>query len=64
MVELADLKQAEPLFEALCAGGLAAAEITLRTAAGLDAIRQLVGRLPDGFHRCRDGAHHSRTPPG
>jgi 2-dehydro-3-deoxyphosphogluconate aldolase/(4S)-4-hydroxy-2-oxoglutarate aldolase len=30
VVELADLKQAEPLFEALCDGGLAAAEITLR----------------------------------
>jgi 2-dehydro-3-deoxyphosphogluconate aldolase/(4S)-4-hydroxy-2-oxoglutarate aldolase len=49
VVELADLKQAEPLFEALCDGGLAAAEITLRTAAGLDAIRHLVAAYPTGF---------------
>ena len=49
VVELADLKQAEPLFEALCDGGLAAAEITLRTAAGLDAIRRLVAAYPTGF---------------
>jgi 2-dehydro-3-deoxyphosphogluconate aldolase/(4S)-4-hydroxy-2-oxoglutarate aldolase len=49
VVELADLKQAEPLFEALCAGGLPAAEITLRTAAGLDAIRRLVEAYPAGL---------------
>jgi 2-dehydro-3-deoxyphosphogluconate aldolase/(4S)-4-hydroxy-2-oxoglutarate aldolase len=49
VVEVPDLKQAEPLFEALCAGGLPAAEITLRTSAGLDAIRLLVETYPDGF---------------
>ncbi len=49
VVELVDLKQAEPLFEALTAGGLPAAEITLRTAAGLDAIRVLVEAYPKGF---------------
>jgi 2-dehydro-3-deoxyphosphogluconate aldolase/(4S)-4-hydroxy-2-oxoglutarate aldolase len=38
VVELADLKQAEPLFEALCDGGLAAAEIT-----------HLVAAYPTGF---------------
>jgi 2-dehydro-3-deoxyphosphogluconate aldolase/(4S)-4-hydroxy-2-oxoglutarate aldolase len=49
VVELADLEQAEPLFEALLAGGLPAAEITLRTAAGLGAIRVLVDAYPTGF---------------
>jgi len=49
VVELPDLKLAEPLFEALSAGGLPAAEITLRTAAGLDGIRLLVEAFPTGF---------------
>ncbi|HMK97797.1 MAG TPA: bifunctional 4-hydroxy-2-oxoglutarate aldolase/2-dehydro-3-deoxy-phosphogluconate aldolase [Acidimicrobiales bacterium] len=49
VVELADSKQAEPLFEALCAGGLPAAELTLRTAAGLPAIGILAKAFPDGL---------------
>ncbi|MGH9104381.1 MAG: bifunctional 4-hydroxy-2-oxoglutarate aldolase/2-dehydro-3-deoxy-phosphogluconate aldolase [Acidimicrobiales bacterium] len=46
VVELPDAGQAVPLFEALCAGGLPAAEITLRTPAGLDAIRLLAKAYP------------------
>ena len=38
VVELGSLDQASPLLEALSLGGLPAAEITLRTAAGLPAI--------------------------
>ncbi len=49
VVELVDLSQAEPLFEALCAGGLPAAEVTLRTPAGLEAIGVLARAYPDGF---------------
>ena len=49
VVELPDVKLAEPLFEALSAGGLPAAEITLRTAAGLEGIRLLVEAYPTGF---------------
>lgn len=49
VVELADVEQAEPLFEALCAAGLPGAEITLRTPAGLEAIRRLARAYPDAF---------------
>jgi 2-dehydro-3-deoxyphosphogluconate aldolase/(4S)-4-hydroxy-2-oxoglutarate aldolase len=49
VVELSDIEQAEPLFEALCAGGLPALEVTLRTAPGLGAIRALTKKYPDGF---------------
>ncbi len=49
VVELADIKQAGPLLEALCAGGLPAAEITLRTPAGLEAIRCLTEAYPTAF---------------
>lgn len=49
VVELADVKQAQPLFEALSAAGLPAAEITLRTPAGLEAIDVLARAFPEGF---------------
>lgn len=49
VVELADVGQAEPLFEALSAGGLPAVEVTLRSAAGLEAIAVLRKAYPDGF---------------
>jgi 2-dehydro-3-deoxyphosphogluconate aldolase/(4S)-4-hydroxy-2-oxoglutarate aldolase len=49
VVELAEVEQAAPLFKALSAGGLPAAEITLRSAAGLEAIRVLVRAFPDAF---------------
>jgi 2-dehydro-3-deoxyphosphogluconate aldolase/(4S)-4-hydroxy-2-oxoglutarate aldolase len=47
VVELPTLDAAAPLAEALVAGGMPAAEITLRTDAGLAAIRQLRERRPD-----------------
>ena len=46
VVVLDDAAQAVPLGEALLAGGLDVVEVTLRTAAGLEAIRRL-GALPD-----------------
>jgi 2-dehydro-3-deoxyphosphogluconate aldolase / (4S)-4-hydroxy-2-oxoglutarate aldolase len=42
-----DAKQAAPLAEALVAGGLPALEVTLRTPAALDAIREMA-RVPGG----------------
>jgi len=41
VVELRDADDAAPLLDALTAGGCGVAEITLRTDAGLDAIRAL-----------------------
>lgn len=49
VVELPDVALARPLFEALSAGGLPAAEITLRTPAGLEALGLLAEAYPDGF---------------
>ncbi|HTV12234.1 MAG TPA: bifunctional 4-hydroxy-2-oxoglutarate aldolase/2-dehydro-3-deoxy-phosphogluconate aldolase [Acidimicrobiales bacterium] len=49
VVELVNVRQAEPMFEALCAAGLPAAEVTLRTAAGLEAVRILAKAFPEGF---------------
>lgn len=42
-----DLDKAVPLAKALVAGGLRALEITLRTAAALDAIRAVADAVPD-----------------
>jgi 2-dehydro-3-deoxyphosphogluconate aldolase/(4S)-4-hydroxy-2-oxoglutarate aldolase len=47
VVEIADVRQAVPLGEALIAGGLPCAEITFRTAAAPDAIRALREGCPD-----------------
>jgi 2-dehydro-3-deoxyphosphogluconate aldolase / (4S)-4-hydroxy-2-oxoglutarate aldolase len=44
VIVLDDAAQAVPLGEALLAGGITIAEITLRTSAGLEAIRLLSGR--------------------
>jgi 2-dehydro-3-deoxyphosphogluconate aldolase/(4S)-4-hydroxy-2-oxoglutarate aldolase len=44
VVVLDDPAAAEPLADALVAGGLPVAEITLRTPAGIEAIRRLAGR--------------------
>src|SRR4051794_33012080 len=44
VVVLEDARHADALGDALAKGGLKAAEITLRTAAGLDAIEALAGR--------------------
>jgi 2-dehydro-3-deoxyphosphogluconate aldolase/(4S)-4-hydroxy-2-oxoglutarate aldolase len=49
VVELGEEAQAKPLLEALCAGGLPVAEITLRTPAGLGAIRALARAYPDAM---------------
>jgi len=47
VVELPDVEGAEPLFGALCSGGLPAAEITLRTPAALEAIKCLAKAHPE-----------------
>ena len=44
VVALEDADKAEPLADALCAGGLPCAEITLRTETALESIRALSGR--------------------
>lgn len=49
VVELDAAGDALPLLDALAAGGLPAAEITLRTPAGLEALRLLRRERPDAF---------------
>ena len=49
VIELGSVDQAEPLLEALSAGGLPAAEITLRTPAGIEAIPLLRTSHPDAL---------------
>jgi len=44
VVALKDADDAEPLADALCAGGLSVAEITLRTECAIDVIRRLGAR--------------------
>ena len=44
VVVLDDVDEAEPLADALVAGGLGTVEVTLRTPAGLPALRRLAGR--------------------
>ena len=44
VVALERATDAEPLADALCAGGLPCAEVTLRTEAALDSLRALAGR--------------------
>ncbi len=44
IVALEDADDAEPLADALCAGGLSVAEITLRTECAIDVIRRLGAR--------------------
>ena len=47
VVALDDAKDARPLAQALCAGGLPVAEITFRTAAAEEAIRIMASEFPD-----------------
>ncbi|MFJ2584106.1 bifunctional 4-hydroxy-2-oxoglutarate aldolase/2-dehydro-3-deoxy-phosphogluconate aldolase [Streptomyces sp. NPDC087538] len=47
VVVLEDAADAAPLARALVAGGLPAIEVTLRTAAALDAIRAIAAEVPD-----------------
>lgn len=47
VVVLNDAKDAEPLADALVAGGLACAEVTFRTAAAEESIRRMSAKYPD-----------------
>ena len=47
VVKIDDAKDAAPLAEALIKGGLPVAEITFRTAAAEEAIRNITGSVPD-----------------
>ena len=49
VVVIDDAAQAPGLVAALAAGGIRCAEITMRTDAGIDAIREATAALPDGF---------------
>ncbi|TCD11343.1 2-dehydro-3-deoxy-phosphogluconate aldolase [Oricola cellulosilytica] len=49
VIVIDDAKDAVPLAKALVAGGLPAIEITLRTAAALDAIRAVAAEVPDAI---------------
>jgi 2-dehydro-3-deoxyphosphogluconate aldolase/(4S)-4-hydroxy-2-oxoglutarate aldolase len=49
VVELAEAKDTEPLFEALCAGGLDIVEVTLRTPAALEGIGRVASAYPAAF---------------
>jgi 2-dehydro-3-deoxyphosphogluconate aldolase/(4S)-4-hydroxy-2-oxoglutarate aldolase len=49
VVELQKVAQAEPLLDALCTAGLAVAEITLRTEAGIRAIELLAKAYPQAL---------------
>lgn len=47
VVVLADAEQAVPLARALAAGGIGIIELTLRTPAGLEAIRRIAAEVPE-----------------
>lgn len=47
VVVLDDVKDAIPLADALCEGGLPCAEVTFRTAAAEESIRLMTGKYPD-----------------
>jgi 2-dehydro-3-deoxyphosphogluconate aldolase/(4S)-4-hydroxy-2-oxoglutarate aldolase len=49
VVIIEDQAQAVPLARALVAGGLRVIEVTLRTAAGLDAIRAIAAEVPEAI---------------
>ena len=49
VVTIDDARQAPPLASALVDGGLSALEITLRTAAGIGAIRNVANDVPDAL---------------
>ena len=49
VVTITDAAAAVPMTRALADGGLTAVEITLRTAAGLDALRQAAAGVPDAL---------------
>ncbi len=47
VVVIDDAEKAVPVARALCAGGVPAIEVTLRTAAGLDAIARIAEHVPE-----------------
>lgn len=47
VIAIEDAEQAVPLARALVAGGLPAAEVTFRTAAGEEAIRRIAKEVPE-----------------
>jgi 2-dehydro-3-deoxyphosphogluconate aldolase/(4S)-4-hydroxy-2-oxoglutarate aldolase len=47
VIVINDAKKAAPLANALLAGGIGCIEITLRTAAGVEAIREIAHHVPD-----------------
>ena len=47
VIALDDAAQAVPLAKALAAGGIPAAEVTFRTAAGEEAIRRIAQEVPE-----------------
>jgi 2-dehydro-3-deoxyphosphogluconate aldolase / (4S)-4-hydroxy-2-oxoglutarate aldolase len=49
VITIEDAKQAVPLARALVAGGLRVIEITLRTAAAMDAARAILAEVPDAI---------------
>jgi 2-dehydro-3-deoxyphosphogluconate aldolase/(4S)-4-hydroxy-2-oxoglutarate aldolase len=49
VVTVAGIDEAEPLFEALCAGGLPVIEVTLRTRGADEVVRRLAGNYPDAL---------------
>lgn len=49
VIVLADATDAVPLARALLAGGVRALEVTLRTPAGLEAIRRIASELPEAL---------------
>lgn len=52
VVVLNDTKDAKPLAQALCEGGLPCAEVTFRTEAAEESIRLMTECYPDMFGRC------------
>ena len=49
VVKIDDAKDAAPLAKALCEGGLPVAEVTFRTEAAEQAIKNMVEACPDTF---------------
>jgi 2-dehydro-3-deoxyphosphogluconate aldolase/(4S)-4-hydroxy-2-oxoglutarate aldolase len=49
VIVIADLAEAVPLAKALVAGGVRVLEVTLRTPAGLDAIKAIAREVPDAI---------------
>ena len=68
VIAIDDAEKAVPLARALLAGGLPAAEVTFRTAAGEEAIRRIAAEVPEVLvgakHRAQPGAVRPRAGRG